>query len=207
MAGQGAISVGAVATAAAGSVLLWSGLTGRKVTLVLRELLSGGDPSKVASEQVANLAVQGAEFGLNLVGGSALGQAIASDALKYKGVPYRWGGATPSGWDCSGFVTYVLHHDLGYNLPSNAHTTSQLFYVWSGATTVPTNQMQPGDLACWMTHIGIVVGPNQMINAPHHNTVTRLDSVIGHIAEPLRIRRVKPQGTGTGSGGGGGGSW
>lgn len=83
--------------AATGGVLVWSGLTGRKVTLVLRSFLSGEDPAKVKQESLnlGNAAAQTAAWGLGLTGGGspsanrALGQRLA--AL------YGWGSGTQ--WD------------------------------------------------------------------------------------------------------------
>src|SRR3954463_6812881 len=69
--------------------------------------------------------------------GQGAGAAIAAAAHKYLGVRYVWGGADPSGFDCSGLVTWVLHHDLGYQLPSNSHTITGQWLVWSGAADVP----------------------------------------------------------------------
>lgn len=103
--------------------------------------------------------------------------SIANDALRYNGAGYRYGGSPANGignWDCSSFVSWVLGHDLKMSIPmypngtytGNAHgPTAQQYLVWSGAITVPYNSMSPGDLICWLTHIGIVTGNNQMISA------------------------------------------
>src|SRR5262249_51104816 len=66
---------------------------------------------------------------------------VVSLALQYLGVPYVWGGATPSGFDCSGLVQYV-YAQLGVSLPHN--TVAQ----WHdpNAVSVPRDQLQPGDL-------------------------------------------------------------
>jgi cell wall-associated NlpC family hydrolase len=72
------------------------------------------DAQLAGYEQAASgaIAVPGAG-----VGKGASGQAIASDALRYQGAPYKWGGAKPDGWDCSGFVNYVIGHDMGMRIP------------------------------------------------------------------------------------------
>lgn len=127
-----------------------------------------------------------------------LNARIAAQAQRYTGVPYRWGGADPSGWDCSGFVTYVLHHDLGLDLPDNQHTVSQSFLTWSGATTVAREQCQAGDLICWITHIAIATGPDTGIGAqnPRQGTITGSISNLGPgNGETFLIRRVKAQGS------------
>lgn len=131
------------------------------------------------------------------LGGGDLGTRIAAQAQHYKGVPYVWGGASPSGWDCSGFVTWVLHHDLGLNLPDNQHTVSQSFLTWSGATTVPREQCQAGDLICWITHIAIATGRDTGIGAqnPRQGTIENSISNLGPgNGETYLIRRVIPQG-------------
>jgi peptidoglycan DL-endopeptidase CwlO len=95
-------------------------------------------------------------------------------------VPYSWGGATPQGWDCSGFATWLLHHDFGISLPSNTHTVTGQFLLWTGATTVPKGQEQPGDLVIWPIqalfpdgHMGIVISPGRMVAAadPKQGTI------------------------------------
>jgi cell wall-associated NlpC family hydrolase len=118
--------------------------------------------------------------------GSSLGQRIADDARKYLGVPYVWGGATPSGFDCSGLVTWVLHHDLGIELPNNTHTVTGVFLGWTGARNVPRNEAAPGDLCCNGGHIGIAVDNQNMIHAPDVGEVVK----VGPIQPGMVIRRV-----------------
>lgn len=210
-----------VALIAAGTVVGYSGIANASIPDTLRSVLKGkavtgstvGSVGEaLASVDVAPASSAGASdptainpstdpqagFG---VGQSIINAAIVAAALKYKGVPYRFGGATPSGWDCSGFVTYVLHHDVGLNLPSNKHTVAAQFLVWKGAKTIPWLQLEPGDLVCWTGHIGIATTQSlniatmakgstgaQMIDAPHTGTVTKVQN-IWHVPQPV-IRRV-----------------
>ncbi len=106
-----------------------------------------------------------------------MGAQVAADALKYLGVPYRWAHEDPSGWDCSGFVTWVLHHDFGISLPSNTHTTALGFLTWSGARDIPRGMCAAGDLVCWASHIGIATSNDQMVNAPTAGQKTRVDKI------------------------------
>lgn len=115
---------------------------------------------------------------------------IAAAAMRYVGVPYRWGGETPDGWDCSGFVTWVLHRHFGLQLPSNAHTTSAQFLVWGGAATIPRSAAAAGDLVCWASHVGIAVDGSRMVNAPGRGRRTQVQSIWG---APV-IRRVRVAG-------------
>lgn len=163
MAKTGGISGVAVAGAAAGGLLVYAGLRDVNPLQALRDVLSGAPPPVLAGSglpHVTGNTVAGA------VPGTEAGRIVAS-ARQYLGVPYRWGGASPSaGFDCSGLVTWVLHHDVGLNLPSNTHTVTGQFLVWSGATTVPASSRQAGDLVCWANHIAICTGPSTMIEAP-----------------------------------------
>lgn len=211
------VSLGAVGLATAGGVLLWAGLSGSTPLDIVKGLASGtkpppidvGSPTEILGKLVTSAvgsigggllsSVTGASDITTTSPAGALNTRIVSAAGKYQGVPYRWGGASPSGWDCSGFVTYVLHHDVGLALPSNTHTTSQVFYVWSGATTIPTSQCQAGDLVCWLSHIAIATGPDTCIGAenPSQGTVTGPISQMGPGGgESYVIRRVKAQNTG-----------
>jgi len=99
---------------------------------------------------------------------------VVSLALQYLGVPYLWGGATPSGFDCSGLVQYV-YAQLGVSLPHN--TVAQ----WRDpiAVSIPRDQLQPGDLVFFngLDHVGIYIGGGYIIDAPHTGTVVRIDSL------------------------------
>ena len=99
---------------------------------------------------------------------------VASIALQYLGVPYRWGGSTPSGFDCSGLVKYVFAQ-VGISLPH--YTVSQWNYP--GAVPVPKNQLQPGDLVFFngLDHVGIYLGYGDFIDAPHTGADVQIDSL------------------------------
>jgi peptidoglycan DL-endopeptidase CwlO len=99
------------------------------------------------------------------------GQAVAI-AEQYLGVPYVWGGASPSGFDCSGLVMYV-YSQLGVSLPHNA--ASQ----YASLPHVPTSDLEPGDLVFFygLGHVGIYVGDGMMIHAPHTGTVVQFASI------------------------------
>ena len=104
-------------------------------------------------------------------GGSGAGHtAAASIALRYLGVPYVYGGASPSGFDCSGLVMYV-YAQLGISLPH--YTVAQ----WNA--TQPVSSPAPGDLVFFngLGHVGIYLGGGRFVNAPHTGSVVRIDSI------------------------------
>jgi peptidoglycan DL-endopeptidase CwlO len=96
----------------------------------------------------------------------------ASIALRYLGVPYVWGGASPSGFDCSGLVMYV-YAQLGISLPH--YTVAQ----WNATEPISQSEMEPGDLVFFnsLGHVGIYIGNGQFVDAPHTGAVVRIDSL------------------------------
>lgn len=107
-----------------------------------------------------------------LKGQSGTAQQIINNAKKHMGTPYVWGGTTPSGFDCSGFVQYVFKQS-GISLP---RTTSEQVKV---GTYVSKSILQPGDLVFLkntyregVSHVGIYIGDGQMIHASSSKGVT-----------------------------------
>ncbi|OZB49068.1 MAG: glycoside hydrolase [Cellulomonas sp. 14-74-6] len=90
---------------------------------------------------------------------SVAGSAVLQVAARYVGVPYVYGGATPSGFDCSGFVQYV-YAQLGIKLPRTAEAQGTV------GTVVSRADAQPGDLIVSPGHIGIYAGGNMQIDSP-----------------------------------------
>ncbi len=97
----------------------------------------------------------------------AMGQNVVETAKRYIGTPYVYGGSTPSGFDCSGFVKYV-YSQYGVNLNRVAAAQSQNGYA------VPVDSMVPGDIICfanaggygYIGHVGIYVGDGMFIHSP-----------------------------------------
>ena len=110
----------------------------------------------------------------------------AAIAARYLGVPYRWGGASPSGFDCSGLVMYV-YAQLGISLP---HYTVAQYHV---GVAVSRGRLQPGDLVFFdgLGHVGIYIGQNQFIHAPHTGDVVKVSSITGWYAQTyVGARRI-----------------
>ena len=104
--------------------------------------------------------------------GSSIRSQIVANAKKYIGVPYVWGGTTPNGFDCSGYVQYVLKQS-GIYLP---RTTTEQYKV---GTYVSKSKLQPGDLVFLqntyregISHVGIYIGDGKMIHASSSKGVT-----------------------------------
>ena len=95
---------------------------------------------------------------------SVSGSAIAAYAQTFIGVPYVWGGTTPSGFDCSGLTQYVYAH---FGKQIGRTTIAQE----SAGTRIPVSQAQVGDLLFWGSagstyHVAIYLGGNSYIAAP-----------------------------------------
>ncbi|HMH90307.1 MAG TPA: NlpC/P60 family protein [Streptosporangiaceae bacterium] len=200
--GVDAAGIGAVAF---GSVFLYAGIRGISVGAALTSVVKGTSPASVpqtaaiTGTPAAALAAAGtAAIG---AGGSASGSAIASDALKYVGQGYIFGGpSSPGRWDCSSFVNYVLGHDLGLPIPGGSwasvtangtqHGPSTLGYLLFGSE-VSHAEVQPGDLAVSVDHMGIIISATQMVSAQDPADGTGIGNFpAGFPAGPPVYRRV-----------------
>ena len=97
---------------------------------------------------------------------------VIAIAMQYLGVPYVWGGESPSGFDCSGFVAYV-YAQVGVSLPH--YTGAQ----WNAGVPVSQGDLQPGDLVFFdgLGHVGLYIGGGEFIHAPHTGDVVKIDSL------------------------------
>ena len=112
---------------------------------------------------------------------SAKRTAVLDYAAKFLGVPYVYGGSTPSGFDCSGFTSYVYK-----NTVCSIERVAQAQF--DTTTRVSRDELLPGDLVFFgsstssISHVGIYVGSNQFIHAPSTGDVVKYSSLTGSYA-------------------------
>lgn len=105
-----------------------------------------------------------------------LAERAVALARKQLGTPYRWGGASPGGFDCSGLVSWVYGR-LGVELPHNAAA------LYSIGRPVRRGRLRPGDLVFFhgLGHVGMYIGGGRMIHAPQSGRRVEI--------QPLAVRR------------------
>jgi cell wall-associated NlpC family hydrolase len=97
------------------------------------------------------------------------GEKAVEIAFHYLGTPYSWAGASPAGFDCSGFVMYVYGR-LDIGLP---HSSSML---WDVGRQVARKDLKPGDIVFFngLSHVGIYVGNRAFVHSPHSGDVVKI---------------------------------
>lgn len=135
-------------------------------------------PYTVTSKSNSTVSSSGGKAVVNVENISETRKEILEYAASFLGVKYKYGGASPSGFDCSGFTKYVYaHFDI-----SLARSTADQYS--SSVKKISRDQLQPGDLIFWSNgkkgvvgHVGIYVGNNEFIHAPSPGGVVEYESM------------------------------
>ena len=155
---------------------------------------TGTAPSAAALNGSSSGSASGSTGNTTPETGTATGSEILAEAQKYLGTPYVYGGASPSGFDCSGFVYYVLKQ-LGY---SPYRTPADQY---KQGTAVDKADLQVGDIVFFantygsgLSHVGIYAGNGQFIHSPNsRSTVSYSDLTTGYWANHYYgARRMTP---------------
>jgi cell wall-associated NlpC family hydrolase len=98
--------------------------------------------------------------------------AVYNTALQYRGVPYVFGGADPSGFDCSGFIMFV-YAQYGVNLPHSVHAQDGI------GTPISQADAQPGDVVIFNddSHDGFYAGNGMILHAPYPGAKVRVQKL------------------------------
>ena len=124
---------------------------------------------------------------------SGNGRAVVRVAKKYKGAKYTWGGASPKGFDCSGFTWYVYQKATGMDISRGVKEQ------WKRGRSVSKNSWKPGDVVFFkntfekgLSHNGIYIGGDEFIHAENERTGVVISSLksdyySGHYAGARRL--------------------
>ena len=104
------------------------------------------------------------------------GEQLADVALRLRGLPYRYGGATREGFDCSGLV-FFAHRQFGLTVPRTSREQARQ------AAEVKERKLRPGDLVFFkigsrhVNHVGVYVGERQFVHAPGKGKAVTVNSL------------------------------
>jgi len=120
----------------------------------------------------------------------SVGERAATVALGQVGVPYRYGGSSPSGFDCSGLVHYS-YAAAGKNVPRT--TAGQ----WAKLAPVANRDLRAGDLLFFniagkMSHVGVYLGYGQFVHAPSTGRTVSIESLGSDYYRKAFIRAGRP---------------
>ena len=105
---------------------------------------------------------------------SELTANLINTAQRYLGVPYLWGGTTPSGFDCSGLMQYVFAKE-NISIPRTSQEQQK------ASEPIDINDVEPGDLVfnkeSGATHVGMYIGNGLYIHAPHTGDVVKISTL------------------------------
>ncbi|MCL6549122.1 MAG: C40 family peptidase [Alicyclobacillus sp.] len=141
----------------------WNHLTDQSVLQIGQKLTVGWSSAGSAARSVP-LSGRSAPFGSGSAAGAVLGERIAEYAQQFVGVPYRWGGESASGFDCSGLVQFTFAH-FGISVGRSS------FDQYQEGIGVSRSDLLPGDLVFFNaygsgpSHVGIYVGGGRFVNA------------------------------------------
>ncbi len=125
--------------------------------------------------------------------GRADADELISNAMGFIGVAYRFGGTSPTGFDCSGFMQYVFRKAFAVNLPRTSAAQASV------GSYVSRSELRPGDMVFFRTHgsrishVGMYIGNDRFIHAPRTGKrieITSLSSKYWN-ARYATARRVK----------------
>ena len=151
-----------------------NGETVKRKKIIQKQVKATKAYKRLSSYIMRKESTTGAPYILNGAS-TVMGNAIVAEAEKYLGVPYVWGGTSPDGFDCSGLVQYVCN-SLGITVNRVAEDQ------FTNGIPVNRDELMPGDLVFfeqngYIHHVGIYVGNNMMLHAPHTGDVVRIASL------------------------------
>ena len=122
---------------------------------------------------------------------NSVGNRAAAVALNQVGVPYRYGGSSPSGFDCSGLVHYS-YASAGKSIPRT--TAGQ----WANLSPVEGRKLRTGDLLFFsiagkMSHVGLYLGDDRFVHAPSTGKVVSVESLRSDYYRQAFIRAARPR--------------
>lgn len=147
-------------------------------SFALAALAPAADASSPAAATVRSIETRGVREAMQLglrpapepaSPGELRNARAARIALRYLGTPYSYGGASPSGFDCSGLV-YFAYHRVGTTLPHSSYA------LWDAGRRVPRTDLRPGDLVFFngFGHVGIAIGGGRFVHSPQTGGVVEV---------------------------------
>ncbi len=120
----------------------------------------------------------------------SIGERAAAVALDQVGVPYRYGGSSTTGFDCSGLIQYS-YRNAGKSIP---RTTAQL---WAATSSVDRDELREGDVLFFkvdgkMSHVGMYLGGQRFVHAPSSGRTVTVASLNSPFYAAALIRAGRP---------------